>query len=48
MLATHFDAVNKIWSGPSTDVVVDKHENFGAFLLEKLNEDSDLVTQVKY
>ncbi|XP_055297527.1 uncharacterized protein LOC129566039 [Sitodiplosis mosellana] len=45
-VATHFDDVNKIWSGPSSDVVVNKHENFGEFLLEKLKSDPELVAQI--
>lgn len=46
MFATHFDAVDQIWSGPKTEIVVDKQESLGEFLLEKLKSDSELVTQV--
>lgn len=46
MLGTHFDAVNKVWSGPNCEITVDKHEHFGEYLFEKLKEDPGLVTQV--
>ena len=46
MFATHFDGVDKIWSGPKSSVVVDKHENLGDLLLEKLNSNPEFVTQV--
>ena len=46
MFATHFDDVDKIWSGPKTEIVVDEQESLGEFLLEKLKSDPELVTQV--
>lgn len=46
MFTTHFDAVNRIWTGPKSSVVVDKHENLGDLLLEKLNTNPEFVAQV--
>lgn len=43
---SNFDAVEKVWSGPENEAFVHDRENTGAFLLDKLNEDSHLVTQV--
>ncbi|XP_055297897.1 uncharacterized protein LOC129566201 [Sitodiplosis mosellana] len=43
---TYFDAVDKVWSGRNSDIVVDKHENLGTFLLENLNSHPELVTQI--
>lgn len=45
-MSTHFDAVNKIWSGPKTDYNLDKHQNFGEIVLKYLNGDSNFVMQV--
>lgn len=44
--STHFDEVEKVWSGSNSEINLDKHINAGAVLLEKLKEDPDLVTQV--
>lgn len=47
MYTTHFDAANKIWSGPKTAAEVDKHKNFGEIILESLaGVDSERVVQV--
>lgn len=45
-MSTHFDAVNKVWSGPKTDYNFDKHQNFGEIVLKYLNCDSNFVMQV--
>lgn len=47
MYTTHFDADNKIWSGPKSEFNIDKHKNFGEIILEKLiDTDTDRVMQV--
>lgn len=46
MSVTHFDAVDKVWSGPNRDINVDKHENLGAYLLANLESDPERVAQV--
>lgn len=47
MYTTHFDALNKIWSGPKHSFKLDKHTNFGEIILEKLADtDSERVVQV--
>lgn len=47
MYTTRFDADNKIWFGPKSEFKINKHENFGETLLEKLNDtDTDRVMQV--
>lgn len=47
MFATHFDAVNKIWSGPKIEFDLDKHKNVGEILLAALTDaDPEQVMQV--
>lgn len=44
---TQFDAVEKIWSGPKAEVDVNKHQNFGEFILRKLaDDDPERILQV--
>lgn len=45
-MSTHFDAINKVWSGPKTDYNFDKHQNYGETVLKYLNCDADCVMQV--
>lgn len=48
MFQTNFDANEKIWSGPDADSNIDKTQNFGEIILQKLNDvDSNRVMQVK-
>lgn len=47
MYKTRFDAANKIWYGPNKEFEIDKNENFGETILQKLNDtDIDRVMQV--
>lgn len=47
MSATHFDAVNKVWSGPKIEFHLDKQKNVGEILLDELKKsDSEQVMQV--
>lgn len=49
MFKTEFDAVEKIWSGARVDIHIDKHQNFGEFILNNLaDSDTERVMQVKY
>lgn len=48
MFQTHFDADEKIWSGPEVDSNIDKTQNFGEIILKTLNDaDSNRVMQVR-
>ncbi|XP_031638217.1 4-coumarate--CoA ligase-like 7 [Contarinia nasturtii] len=46
MLATAFDAVNKVWLGPNPEFKVNEHQNVGEFLLKKLELDPEFVAQI--
>lgn len=48
MYATFFDENEKIWSGAKNDFQINKYQNFGEIILEKLADtDSDRVMQVR-
>lgn len=44
--STRFDEISKVWSGPSSERVIDKRKNFGEIILENLDTDTERVVQV--